>query len=142
MKELLQDMERYAPSFVKRTKEEALGGDETEDDSGVSTTSHEFGVQWSEDEDTSGSEVEQLEEAMQKTFLTSVGEMATMTKGVKRRLKYRAKEVRDTFAVKMGTQDASKTKAEATCSTLQGARDLHVDDGSDVVGHGSWLDRM
>ena len=92
MKRLVEDMEQVEiPMHQLRTS--TMPGDESTEDAsgGESTTSHEFGVEWSED-DSTDEEVEERKEEATEVFWAKLG---AMTKGKKRRVRSNVKEVRE-----------------------------------------------
>lgn len=94
LERLLEDMERAEVHLHEKKVPDAPGDESTEDEcDGESTTSHEFGVEWNEEESTD-EEIEERREASSEVFWTKIGALATMTKGKKRRVRSSIKEVK------------------------------------------------
>lgn len=97
--QLVEDLEKADLPFQeskKKWQEEETSADET----GWSDTSHDFGKEKSSDEEESTEEeVEEREENelqhVQGAFLSKVGEVCTMKKGVKRRVRHGIREIKE-----------------------------------------------
>ena len=98
--QLVQDMEQVEVP-LRDKKIEGMPGEDTEDEvaSDVSTTSHEFGVAWTEEEESSEDE-DAVEQPAHDVMWAKMGERSSLTKGKKRRLRSHMKEVREAFHAK------------------------------------------
>ena len=97
--ELLKDMESLAAPMKPSPGCVHFGGYSDREETEVETTDHDFGVEWSEEDESQESEVDVQEQSSQ-TWLTlwaGLGAMATLTKGKKRRLKHSAREIKESF---------------------------------------------
>ena len=94
VRELVEDMESLQAPLVDVNDEQS---DEVVSSDACSTTSHEFGVSREEDS-SSASEVEPLDRRLgHASFMTRLGDTATMTKGKKRRLRSNLKTLGEVF---------------------------------------------